>query len=195
MACREAEHPPSQERRPVHLVMIRREPGTPGVPSPAGHPSTTVDLDGEHECGPCEIEPPSSTEVLGERVFRLRLREPRCPDQDQEPQLEWGWRSCSLRPYAWTGWFNGGLRGDHGITMRPPVHPRGRGGSPDWGNPGWERRNGPPRPHHGRSGAGMRTCGHAGAPGCRGCGRDDPRDGRRENGSYLTSRSPVRSGH
>ncbi|MCX5987008.1 MAG: hypothetical protein NTX54_10995, partial [Chloroflexi bacterium] len=51
--------------------MIRREPGTPGVPSPAGHPSTTVDLDGEHECGPCEIEPPSSTEVLGERVFRL----------------------------------------------------------------------------------------------------------------------------
>jgi hypothetical protein len=75
------------------------------------------------------------------------------------------------------------------LTMRPPVHPRGRGWSPDWGNPGWERRNGPPRPHHGRSDAGRRVRRDAG-----GCGRDDPRDGTRENTAYLTSRSAVRSG-
>ena len=189
MACREPKDTPAKQRRPVHLVMIRREPGTPGVPSPAGHPSTTVDLDGEHECGPCEIEPPSSTEVLGERVFRLRLREPRCPDQDQEPQLEWGWRSCSLRPYAWTGWFNGGLRGDHALTMRP-LSTLGGVGHPSGAIPAGSGATGPP----GRIMGGVeRAGGCAGMPGdADGIRRGD---GRRENGSYLTSRVAVRSGH
>ena len=44
--------------------------------------------------------------------------------------------------------------------MRPPVHPRGRGWSPDWGDPARERRGAAPKPHHGA------WLGQAGAPGC-----------------------------
>ena len=190
MACREPQHPPPEQCGPVEFIVISREPGSPGVPAPAGDPCPSIDLDGEQAVGPREVETPAPAEMPGERVLSHGFVEPRRPDQDKEPELEWRRHAWGLRPYAWTGWFNGGLRGDHGITMRPPVHPRGRGWSPDWGNPGRERRTTLPKPHHGRRGAGRRV-----SRGAVGCGRDAMGHGTRENASYLTSRSPVRSGH
>ena len=173
MSGGEPEDPPPKQCGAIEFIVVRSEPGTSRVPAPAGDPCPSIDLDGEQAVGPCEIEAPAPAEMPGEFVFGLRLRESRRPDQDQEPEFKWrrcarglGFRECA-------GACARGSGSGHVLTMRPPVHPRGRGWSPDWGNPGWERRNGPPRPHHGRSGAGRRVRRDAG-----GCGRDDPRDGR-----------------
>jgi hypothetical protein len=69
--------------------MVGREPSTPGVTPSAGYPGAPIDLDGKHQCGPGKVESPAPTEMLGERVFRDWFLESRCPDEDEQSQLEW----------------------------------------------------------------------------------------------------------
>lgn len=196
MACREPKDSPSHEGRAIEFVMIRREPCAAGMPAPARDPRPSIDLDREQLVGPGEVETPAPAEILGELELSHWFLEAGSPDQDQEPHLEWGWRSCSLRPYAWTGWFNDGLRGDHGFTMRSLSIPRADR-SAVWGNPGRERRGAAPKPHHAgvvRAGGFAGLAWDAGGRG-RDAPGDAPGDGRRENVAYLTSRSVARSGH
>ena len=85
----EAQHPPPQEGGTVHLFMVGRESGSPGMPAATGHPCAAVELDREHPSGPGEIETPATAELPGEFVFGHRFREPRRPDHDEETQLQW----------------------------------------------------------------------------------------------------------
>ena len=71
----EPEHPPTQERGPVELVVVRRESGAAGVPATTWYPCAPINLDGKQPIGPGEIEPPAPTEVPRERVFRDRFLE------------------------------------------------------------------------------------------------------------------------
>ena len=85
MPRREPQNPPPEQCGAIEFVVIRSEPGAPGVPAPAGHPCASVDLDSEQLVGPCEVKAPATAEMIGEGVFRNGFLEAGRPDQDQEP--------------------------------------------------------------------------------------------------------------